>query len=90
MAPPFCGSIHLSLRARVYWQQENAQKGAAPMKGRWRYHPFYLKVRFGALQLIVPFIIFQFIRTLLFPTSFDVVLLMLLALLYAAILCDWI
>lgn len=66
------------------------QKGASAMKGRWRYHPFYVKVRYGALQLIVPFIIFQFIRTLLFPTPFDVILLTLLALLYAAILCDWI
>jgi hypothetical protein len=60
------------------------------MKGRWRYHPFYLKIRFGALQLLIPFIIFQFIRTLLLPTSFDVVLLTLLVLLYTAILLDWI
>ncbi|AMA72096.1 MULTISPECIES: hypothetical protein [Aneurinibacillus] len=60
------------------------------MKGRWRYHPFYLKIRFGALQLIIPFIVFQFIRTILFPTSFDVVLLSLLILIYAAILLDYI
>ncbi|MFT9849841.1 hypothetical protein [Aneurinibacillus sp. REN35] len=60
------------------------------MKGRWRYHPFYVKCRFGTLQLIVPFIIFQFIRTLIFPTSIDVILLVLLILLYAAILLDWI
>ena len=60
------------------------------MKGRWRYHRFYLKSRFGALQLIIPFIVFQFIRTILFPTSFDVVLLSLLILIYAAILLDYI
>ncbi|WP_047150604.1 hypothetical protein [Aneurinibacillus tyrosinisolvens] len=60
------------------------------MKGRWRYHPLYIKIRFGALQLLIPFIVFQLIRTLLLPTSFDVVLLLLLIALYAAILLDWI
>lgn len=58
-------------------------------KSRWRCHPWYSKIRFGALQLLVPFIVFQFIRTVLLPTSVDVILLALLALLYAAILLDW-
>jgi hypothetical protein len=60
------------------------------MKVRWRFHPLYTRIRFGALQLLVPFIIFQFIRTIIFPTSFDVILFALLVLVYAAVLLDWI
>ncbi|WP_134699998.1 hypothetical protein [Ammoniphilus sp. YIM 78166] len=56
---------------------------------RLRYHPTYLKVRAGIQQLTLPLGIFQLIRTLLLPTSFDVILLILIALLYAGIEFDW-
>ncbi|MBU3572280.1 hypothetical protein IUJ58_14960 [Priestia aryabhattai] len=41
-------------------------------------------------QFIVPLTIFQGIRTLFFPTTFDVLLLALLAILAVALYSDWI
>ncbi|WCK53662.1 hypothetical protein PP175_20370 [Aneurinibacillus sp. Ricciae_BoGa-3] len=60
------------------------------MKKGWRCHPFYIKIRYGATQLLIPFIVFQLVRTLIFPTSFDVLLLLVLIGVYAALLLDWV
>ncbi|MCC0564995.1 hypothetical protein EDM54_10190 [Brevibacillus borstelensis] len=56
---------------------------------RWKYHPTYLRIKFGCRQILLPLIVFQFIRTIFVPTSFDVILLGLLAILYVAILLEW-
>ncbi|MED1468413.1 hypothetical protein ACT8ZR_17280 [Neobacillus sp. M.A.Huq-85] len=42
---------------------------------KFTYHPWFRACRRIAAQFIVPFIIFQFIRTLFLPTVFDVLLL---------------
>jgi hypothetical protein len=59
------------------------------MKFPWRFHPTYLRIKYGCKQILLPLIVFQFIRTILVPTSFDVFLLGLLALLFTAIFLDW-
>ncbi|EJL43854.1 hypothetical protein PMI08_02402 [Brevibacillus sp. CF112] len=59
------------------------------MNFRWKYNPTYLRIKYGCKQVLIPLMIFQFIRTVLFPTSFDVILLGLLAVLYAAIVLEW-
>lgn len=56
---------------------------------RRKYNPYLLPswlrtVRAVASQLIIPFSIFQGIRTLLLPTTFDVILLMAMILLAVA------
>lgn len=60
------------------------------MNSRWRYHPTYLRIKFGCKQILFPLIAFQFVRTVLVPTSFDVILLGILAFLYVGIVLDWI
>ncbi len=60
------------------------------MNFRWKYHPTYLRIKYGCKQVLLPLIIFQFIRTLLLPTSFDVIVLGILAIIYVAISLDWI
>ena len=42
---------------------------------KYKYKPWFIMCRRFAAQLIIPFSIFQFIRTLLLPTVFDVLLL---------------
>lgn len=59
------------------------------MNFRWKYNPTFLRIKFGCKQILFPLIIFQFVRTIIFPTSFDVVLLGLLAFVYVAIVLDW-
>jgi hypothetical protein len=59
------------------------------MKFPWRFHPTYLRIKFGCKQILLPLIVFQFIRTIILPTSFDVFLLGFLAFLYTAICLDW-
>jgi hypothetical protein len=56
---------------------------------RYKYNPTYLRIKAGAQQLLLPFLIFQLIRTLLLPTSFDVLLLIVLILLYVGLYLDW-
>ena len=56
---------------------------------RYKYHPTMMKIRAGAQQLILPLGIFQLIRTLLLPTSFDVVVLIILALIYVGLELEW-
>ena len=48
-----------------------------------------MKIRAGAQQLIIPLGIFQLVRTLLLPTSFDVVVLIILALIYVGLELEW-
>ncbi|MBO1514745.1 hypothetical protein [Metabacillus bambusae] len=60
-----------------------------------RYNPYTLppwvrQVREIGIQIIIPLTIFQGIRTVFFPTSFDVLLLALLILLAIAFRYDWI
>ncbi|MBB5174410.1 hypothetical protein [Texcoconibacillus texcoconensis] len=44
----------------------------------------------GFFQILLPLILFQLIRTLLFPSTFDVILLAVFSTLYIAHLYDWI
>lgn len=59
------------------------------MNFRWKYNPTYLRIKCGCKQVLFPLLVFQFFRTVLFPTSFDVILLGLLGVLYVAISFDW-
>ncbi|MCM2531500.1 hypothetical protein NDK43_02655 [Neobacillus pocheonensis] len=48
------------------------------MRGKFKkyaYHPWYRTCRRVCAQFIIPFLIFQLIRTLLLPTLFDIFLL---------------
>jgi hypothetical protein len=60
------------------------------MNSRWKYHPTYLRIKYGFKQILLPLISFQFIRTVIFPTTFDVIVLGILAMLYVSISLDWI
>ncbi|MDQ0224703.1 hypothetical protein [Metabacillus niabensis] len=60
-----------------------------------RYNPYTLppwvkQIRDVGVQIIIPLTIFQGIRTVFFPTSFDVLLLGLLIILAIALRFDWI
>ncbi|MBO8163809.1 MAG: hypothetical protein H0Z34_08875 [Brevibacillus sp.] len=59
------------------------------MHWRWKHTPTYIRIKFACKQILLPLIIFQFIRTLLLPTTFDVIILGLFAITYVAILLDW-
>ncbi|WP_192894562.1 hypothetical protein [Paenibacillus contaminans] len=50
---------------------------------------WWWKVRFTLKACLLPIIVFQFIRTLLLPNPFDVLILFLLFLLYIGMLFDW-
>jgi hypothetical protein len=52
--------------------------------------PWLKQIREVGIQIIIPLTIFQGIRTIFFPTSFDVLLLALLILLAIAFRYDWI
>ncbi|TXC90116.1 hypothetical protein FS935_13710 [Metabacillus litoralis] len=59
-----------------------------------RYNPYTLppwvrQMREISIQIIIPLTIFQGIRTVFFPTSFDVLLLGLLILLAIALRLEW-
>lgn len=56
---------------------------------RLKYPPWFLTIRDGCAQICLPLVIFQLIRTLLLPTSFDVILLLLLVALCAALMLEW-
>lgn len=60
------------------------------MNWRWKYNPTYLRIKYGCKQVLLPLIIFQFIRTMLLPATFDVILLGLFAITYVAISLEWI
>ncbi len=59
------------------------------MHSRWKCNPFYLRIKFACKSILLPLIVFQFIRTLIFPTTLDVIILGILALTYIAIILDW-
>lgn len=59
------------------------------MNSRWRYNPTYLRIKYGCKQVLIPLMVFQFVRTVFVPTSFDVIVLGILALFYVAITLDW-
>ncbi|MBZ5749414.1 MULTISPECIES: hypothetical protein [Metabacillus] len=51
--------------------------------------PWLKQIREVGIQIIIPLTIFQGIRTIFFPTSFDVLLLAILILLAIAFRYDW-
>ncbi|MFB5662888.1 hypothetical protein [Alteribacillus sp. HJP-4] len=52
-------------------------------KKRPRWQPLWLrKCKYALLQIMLPIILFQLFRTLIFPTSFDVILLILIVCFY--------
>ncbi|WP_413379356.1 hypothetical protein [Alkalihalobacillus sp. 1P02AB] len=61
------------------------------MRKRMRYYqkpcrpPWWLKIRTICAQILVPLICFQFIRTILLPTAFDLFLLTIMVVLYCSI-----
>ncbi|MGG3450840.1 MULTISPECIES: hypothetical protein [Bacillaceae] len=55
-----------------------------------RWPPWLRRCRRIACGIIIPFCCFQGIRTLIFPTTMDVILLALLILLAAALHLEWI
>jgi retron-type reverse transcriptase len=58
------------------------------MKGnfqKYKYHPWFRGFRRICGQFIIPFIIFQGIRTLLIPTVFDILLLCIFLMIAAGI-----
>jgi hypothetical protein len=57
---------------------------------RFKYNPTYIRFKHGCKHVLLPLIIFQFIRTMLLPATFDVIVLGLFALTYLAISLDWI
>jgi hypothetical protein len=59
------------------------------MNFRWKYNPTFLRLKYGFKHVLGPVIIFQFVRTIVFPTSFDVIVLGILGLIYASIVLDW-
>ncbi len=65
------------------------------MKMKKRYNPYSLppwvrQIREVGIQIIIPLTIFQGIRTVFFPTTFDVLLLGILIGLAIALRYDWI
>ena len=56
---------------------------------RFKYHPTYKKIKGAIQQIILPLGIFQLIRTLLLPTTFDVILFLIIALIYTGLELDW-
>ncbi|MCK0473543.1 hypothetical protein MW695_19495 [Alkalihalobacillus sp. APA_J-10(15)] len=46
---------------------------------------WWLKCKLMFMQILVPLIIFQLIRTLLFPTTFDVILLTMMIVFYCSL-----
>jgi hypothetical protein len=56
----------------------------------YSYPPWLRQIRAVCAQIIIPLTIFQAIRTIFFPTTFDVVLLAILVLLAFALHLEWI
>ncbi|MGA9288557.1 MAG: hypothetical protein WBV93_09470 [Anaerobacillus sp.] len=57
---------------------------------RYQLPPAVYKFRDICAQFVPPFIVFQTIRTILFPTSVDVLILMILVALEVCFYFDWI
>ncbi|MGQ9003381.1 hypothetical protein [Bacillus subtilis] len=63
------------------------------MKKRFRSYslpPWVRQIRLVSAQVIIPITIFQGIRTIFFPTTFDVLLLAILIFLACALHLEWI
>lgn len=56
-------------------------------KHRWKYYAY--KMKDIAKQIFIPLFVFQLIRTLFFPTPFDVFLLIVFFIIIIALLIDW-
>ncbi|MFA8439447.1 hypothetical protein [Pueribacillus sp. YX66] len=56
---------------------------------RLKYPPWLLTVRDTCAAFVLPLTIFQFIRTLLLPTPFDVILLLILIGLSLSLFLEW-
>ncbi|WP_139490243.1 hypothetical protein [Brevibacillus dissolubilis] len=57
---------------------------------RFKYNPTYVSFKLGCKAVLLPLIIFQFIRTMFLPTTFDVIVLGVFALTYIAIHMEWV
>ncbi|MCH1626593.1 hypothetical protein [Fredinandcohnia quinoae] len=57
---------------------------------KYRYPPWLRQTRAVCVQFIIPITVVQGVRTILIPTSFDVLFLAVLILLAAALHLDWI
>jgi hypothetical protein len=67
--------------------------GAVTMKRKFNQQTFQSWIRTAkdiGKQFIIPFVVFQAVRTILLPTSFDVLLLAIFILLSLAFYFDWI
>ncbi|MCF6092682.1 hypothetical protein L1765_01575 [Microaerobacter geothermalis] len=60
------------------------------MRSPYRFDQWFEKMKLGMKQLLLPLIIFQFIRTILLPTTFDVIVLGILFLLFLTLIYGWI
>lgn len=60
------------------------------MNPRWKYNPFYLRCKYAFKQVLFPLIIFQFVRCLILPSTFDVIILGVFGISYVAISLDWV
>lgn len=60
------------------------------MNPRWKYNPIYLRFKYACKQILLPLIIFQFVRCLILPSTFDVIILGVFAISYVAISLDWV
>ncbi|MGG3842172.1 hypothetical protein [Anoxybacillus kestanbolensis] len=60
------------------------------MRKRYNPYPWLRKLRFITEQCIIPITVVQAIRTILFPTTIDVILLAIFILLSFALHYDWI
>ncbi|MBG9771085.1 membrane protein [Bacillus vallismortis] len=69
------------------------RRGGCTVKKRFSSYslpPWVRQIRLVSAQVIIPITIFQGIRTIFFPTTFDVLLLAILILLACALHLDWI
>lgn len=57
---------------------------------RLKYPPWLLTIRDTCAAIILPLTIFQLLRTLIFPTTFDVILLLILIGITLALYLEWI
>ncbi|MGO4888592.1 hypothetical protein ACJ2A9_12585 [Anaerobacillus sp. MEB173] len=57
---------------------------------KYRYPLWLRRIRDACYQFVLPLIIFQVIRLLLFPTTLDVLILLFLTFLYTCFLLGWI
>jgi hypothetical protein len=69
------------------WNKYKLQMKYSQFKQQGKYWAYQCKE--GARQIFIPLAIFQLIRTLFFPTPFDVFLLVFIFLIIVFLLLDW-